>query len=520
MQNNLDAAASLKCMNDVPSLIADYELAHDVESYIAFGTNVWPILRNWIGERLTLGRRDLSCVGTGGQRSNARGRWLLNGLAHHVWPAAQLIAWKARIALGISPSPSRRCDVLVFGSGQRYAQLGDHWIHYATAPFVDLLTQEGLECSVWQWGEAPKPVYHNAANVVPPIALRQRLYALRARFQIPREPRWFGEVSSFHRQVLGYPMNWAAVAHSLSLLPQATNLFEEWLRRAKPSLLALDCWTNFPLFAASAAAHRLSIPVLELQHGLQEHTHFAYHKWSKEPRGGWSTLPDVFWVWGERAAALYETNRISQEVIVGGYPWLRRWVLEQDTDTAAACAEARALVAGSPRSVLVTLQGPPAAYEIEYLRTAIGASPSSWLWFVRMHPNTRTEQASAVRTLAAGHTNVLVHQASELPLYAILKAVDVHLTGYSTCTNEALVLGKPTVLHGDHGLNYFRDLVEAGVAIHEPSPEHFAAAANRALAICAASLRRAGEIRLSLDEAAVRRAVARVVEIARDRKAA
>ena len=72
-------------------------------------------------------------------------------------------------------------------------------------------------------------------------------------------------------------------------------LFERWLRRARPGLIVLDNWCNGPMFAAALAAHRLGIPVMDLRHGIQEHTHSYYHCWHRAPSGGWPGRPDIFW---------------------------------------------------------------------------------------------------------------------------------------------------------------------------------------------------------------------------------
>jgi hypothetical protein len=108
---------------------------------------------------------------------------------------------------------------------------------------------------------------------------------------------------------------------------------------------------------------------------------------------------------------------------------------------------------------------------------------------------------------------VRFHNATEWPLYALLREVDLHVTVDSTCANEALAFRKPTILISKAGLSYFREFVDGDVMLHAERPEDFCDAADRALLIGPARLQQVACSLFSMDEGDTTRAVARIVEI-------
>jgi hypothetical protein len=330
----------------------------------------------------------------------------------------------------------------------------------------------------------------------------------------PSEPSWFAEFASFRHRQLDRHFSWESlVPHIASMLPMS-NIFERWLRRARPGLVVLDNWYNGPMIAAALAAHRLGIPVMDLQHGIQEQTHSSYHWWHKAPPGGWPSRPDIFWVWGARTESLFhETNRIDQEVLRGGSLWIRRWLSNTDPHIETACAELRRQLEGYSRSILVTLPC-PASLCLRYLKDTIAKSPRNWIWLLRSHPREKLDRQRIEQELgcSAGVT-VRFHNATEWPLYALLREVDLHVTVDSTCANEALAFRKPTILISKAGLSYFREFVDGDVMLHAERPEDFCDAADRALLIGPARLQQVACSLFSMDEGDTTRAVARIVEI-------
>ena len=498
-------------------LLAEYEETHAVEDYWAFGWQVWPVLRNILSNDIWMATQTHDwCADRASPNSKKVGNGhLTRRLEFYCHPLQDYVRWAWDVKMGAALSPSRSCDVLIFGSGARYQFLGGKCVHYATGPFADLLEGAGLRCHTWQWEEQPTPFARASANVAPALRGWQRLAGALGHFRSSSPiPGWYPEIESFYCEQLAQPVSWGGLAGELLAIAQTSRVLERWLRSARPGLVVLDCWSNWPLIAAALAAHRLSIPVMELQHGIQEHSHVAYHWWRKEPAGGWPARPDLFWVWGARAENLYyETNRTQQEVIRGGNPWIRRWLLKTDPEVETACKEVSNLVDGYSRSILVTLQN-PGSLDLGCLKDIISTSPSNWIWLIRAHPAWKLDRLGFEQEIRGSSRAVVrLHEPDELPLYALLRVVDLHVSSYSTCSNEALAFGKPTILLSEQGLAMFREFVEKGIMYYVQRPSDFYGVAEHAFAVDPVPLKCAGQSLFVVDERDTICAVSRIVEV-------
>ncbi len=506
---------------EISRLLADYETGHDVEGYEACGWRVWPFLKTWLAADIYMARNYPGKVF--GHLSNASGHesggGILRGLAFRAQLLLEYARWTLGTLRGEAPRLSQSSDILILGSGERYQLLGGKWVHYPTGPLADLLEQRGLRCTIWQWGEAPFPAKRPSANVTPALRAALMLTNVVERFRAaPPVPGWFAEFSSFYMSQTGRQLKWNDLAKSLSSISAMSGILERWLRRSRPGLLMVDNWYNGVTLAAAVAAHRLRIPVMDLQHGIQEQSHSAYHGWLKEPPDGWEARPGMFWVWGEKAESLlHQTNKIRQLVLRGGNPWIRQWLSKADPDTQAACAGVRKLTEGYSRAVLVTLAC-PISLSLEAIKAVIRKSPPDWIWLVRGHPRESVNCHDLEEEFSppAG-ARVLVHNATDWPLYALLTSLDVHVSIDSTCANEALAFGMPTILISEQGANYFRSFVEAGVMFHARTPDDFCATAERALQADRMHLKRTGQEIFSADDRDLEAALDSVAQIARSR---
>lgn len=504
----------------IAELMAAYEEHHAVEGYEAYGWQVWPFVRTAVASHIEweiYGGDPNKDTPAPGARAAAR----LDSLRFYLDAVGGYLRWAFSILSGKVRSPAAPCDVLFVASGARYQQLGERWVHYATGPTADLIEAAGLTCRVWQWNAQPTPAERTATDIVPPLRLRQRLGGLYAAFRRPPpEPAWFAEVAAFYRTHVGKALTWDWLERELRSVTKTSALMDRWLDRARPRLVVNDCWATAPTVAATMAAHRRGIPVLEVQHGFLEWSHYAYHWWVKAPAEGWAAMPDFIWLWGERGAALNRrTNRIPQQILVGGNPWLGRWLDGSDPLVAEARARAASIREGYGRAVLVTLQSHSATGE-RWLAEVVAASPPDWIWLIRTHPIWPNEGLELAGQLdALSEATVIGHLPSDMPLYALLSAIDLHVTLASTCANEALAFGKPTLLMDPNGLAVFPHEVEAGLMAYVPAAE-FYDAAQRAMAIDPARLKQAAEPLFLADKAAGHAAVQRLLELIGEREAA
>jgi hypothetical protein len=281
-------------------------------------------------------------------------------------------------------------------------------------------------------------------------------------------PSWFNDFARTVRREAGWDLPWKKVAGHIGIVESLSRLFEKWLLRAGCKCVFIDVWYSPEGMAASLAASRLGIPTIDFQHGTQ-HEHWAYAEWQRDTIEGYRLIPRFFWVWGKTTAESFRaTNGLNSQALVGGNPWMNWWRNGNRPELARAIAEARALTKGFQTALLATTQH---TVPIDPLLEFVHGSPRDWRWFVRLHRAMTDERHSVkARFQAVGHPGVNVDEAGQLPLYALFHAVDVHLTGYSTCATEALAFGRPTVLLDPYGREAFDSYVRQGVMVHASGP--------------------------------------------------
>lgn len=302
----------------------------------------------------------------------------------------------------------------------------------------------------------------------------------------PRDPRSAAE--------LGLP-GWEAVRDALAakglkvavgMLERGCDLwrfnalagcFEDMFRALRPKTVFLACYYAVKQMAAVQAARRLSIPVVDVQHGVQGQWHPAYGRWDNVPPAGYSVLPDRFAVWSEAERRVIDQWREASGVethvpFVAGYPWIEQW--RKGSTPAAEAGEAPFSGSGL-RRILVTHQDESIFPEWIYESLAELSRENAILF--RLHPGAAHRAAHWERKLQEkGLVHFDVVRATELPLTALLADTDVHVTGCSSCVLEAREFGIPSVVIHYHGLLVYREMIDDGSCLYAPDPATFARA--------------------------------------------
>jgi hypothetical protein len=125
-------------------------------------------------------------------------------------------------------------------------------------------------------------------------------------------------------------------------------------------------------------------------------------------------------------------------------------------------------------TVLVTLQtGVTAPLDLGVLSPAMETSPTTWRWWVRSHPTmSDAELSRALALLPTGRVSRAdVEWVTELPLPALLRHTDVHVTVDSTVVLEAKAFGVPSVVLSVDAPHYHPQLAASGWIALARNPE-------------------------------------------------
>ncbi|MEZ7493961.1 hypothetical protein QO206_00575 [Leeuwenhoekiella aequorea] len=257
----------------------------------------------------------------------------------------------------------------------------------------------------------------------------------------------------------GLDINSFIEKRSLSLNTQI-KFFKILFNRIKPDKVLSLCYYYSDLYeAAIAAANKLGIQTIELQHGSIVSEHMCYAEWNKIPSSGFSTLPRTFWCWDSFTYEIinkWTSESNFHDALIFGHPWISFW-------------NNRDVYSSEENYVLYTLQPEP-EYKIEQL-FPIGLvnymKSKSIKWIIRMHPRQKVSKVSFENYLVQqGVSNFILNTVEDSPLPISMSGCTLHITQSSGCVHEAVLFNKKTVLLNKIGQNYFKSMIESGNAFY------------------------------------------------------
>jgi hypothetical protein len=446
--------------------LREVETALPVASWTVRGIPVWPLIRLSLYSNFQAGSSTHS-LGAGWRR-------LAGTVARDLtaWARASVVdrrssrrPWERSDAVFLSSSIGRRPLV----EGKRY--------DVRSGPYVALLEEMGARSLVWEM--SPFGDY-NVPRYTPSFFVQPRIMALRTLCQaLP-----LGEDQV---RLEGFDDLLARVRHAGLRLPHAdpmrlrrdvlfvrklADTFAGWLRRSG-ARIGFVANTGLQEQAFCLACRELGVVSVEVQHGVQGELQASYGSWFAIPPDGWSTRARVFWNWDdESAAAINRWAALAPErhvAVNGGDPWRELWT-QGDSEVSRWADHLMVERMGSSeveKHVLVTMssRGDPIP---ELLLDVLRGSPSSWRYWIRAHPVNQTAQLRAAESVLAptGVDLTLMRFATEVPLHALLRRMDCHLSvGLSTVITEATAHGVPSIASSPEAADFFPDEAATGMLL-------------------------------------------------------
>jgi hypothetical protein len=226
------------------------------------------------------------------------------------------------------------------------------------------------------------------------------------------------------------------------------------------------------------ACKRKGVPSVDIQHGLQGAMHLAYGGWSKVPSHGYELLPTYFWCWSQDEANVVQkwsaATKGAHQPVVGGNLFLNLWK-SNGLSAGRQCDDLvleKVIALGADRQVLVTLQPGFLTEELVHaLVSAMKNTVGSLQWWLRLHP-VMLHEREKVKGIFGHLPNVDIDMATDIPLYALLRYMTVHVTHSSSTVLEAHEFGIKSVVCSRYGIEHFPDQQKEGVVIYaEPTED-------------------------------------------------
>ncbi len=238
------------------------------------------------------------------------------------------------------------------------------------------------------------------------------------------------------------------------------------MKQTNPSVAFGLCYYSHEMFGMNMAAKELGVKSIDMQHGTISKLHTAY-TFSKIPISSYNVLPDEFWVWDENTYAfLNDQFKASPKIKVrlSGNPWLL------ETSQSFDCPELEKI----NKPLIVYTHQPLRPPLDAYLLEVIQKSSDQYSWWIRLHPKTTESEREEIQSLLMQYKlidKVELNAATTLPLPAIFNKAAVHISKFSGSVIESTLMGVPTLVLEEVGVQSFEELIVEGKAIGLPQPD-------------------------------------------------
>lgn len=439
-------------------LLVEIEALFPVNHWSWQGIDVWPLLR----------------VGLGFHLDDHANTYLNRSLLHHGF---QLVKDHFTCALAELQDRSKNqnqdqtVDVVFLSlSTERGFKLDGAWYNLYCDPLRSQFRQGGIDSLILESASAG---IYRVPRHSPSIFIQPRVNRLAAKSVLfdncPDYHNWemFIEFVRFlENRASVTELGVRSIVKRLSIVRRWTDNFKTIFDKTKPKLGFVVSYYGPLGMSFVQACREFGIPSVDLQHGVQGPSHVAYGKWTCIPPSGYTLLPSIFWCWDSASKMTIDewTPKCHgrHRSIVGGNPILSEFIDDSSPLSQFFDSRVREICLSSNANILVTLQ--PGDCNPNLIRI-IQESPKDWFWWIRIHPTATSlppELIEVLERFCKGRFDWA--NASSLPLYALLKAMNLHVTNFSSSVLEAERFGLRTVLLHSLGQDYYSEQIKSGVA--------------------------------------------------------
>ncbi|HZE42684.1 MAG TPA: hypothetical protein VE058_02805 [Steroidobacteraceae bacterium] len=380
--------------------------------------------------------------------------------------------WRSRHDLAHFVARPKPAYAMFLGDGVSLDFVDGSWRDRFCEPLIDALEKRGSTSFLMQSGDLSRLPWYRptfAANLV-----AGRGYQPNASGTIPIELPGREDVVEFLERngVHSASLDRDHLVRTANVVAATATEFERVIRIVRPTLAFVVTYYANLGHAFLLACRRRGILSIDLQHCAQEGAHKAYG-WSAVPKTGYASLPAIFWNWSQTdAAAIREwTSRLERpwhRSLHGGHTQLAPFLGNSDSSAAAWDGKFEGVGAGAifEREILIALQ-PISGHRAQWeaLAEQIKTAPASWRWWIRRHPaSSPLQDVEYAGLLSLRMANVVLEQASLLPLPALLRHMSILVSLASGSAAEAAEFGVPAIFLLDAARGPFAGLMDKGLA--------------------------------------------------------
>jgi hypothetical protein len=230
----------------------------------------------------------------------------------------------------------------------------------------------------------------------------------------------------------------------------------------------VSTYYGFHSSALISACRKYGVKTVDIQHGGQGESHFAYSSWTNLPDQGYNQLPNIFWCWDDIDAFRIrkwtaKLKRSIHEPFVGGNSFLDYFKNSSNPSVKKILDDIRSKLINDRTTILYT------ANLLEYERAngilveVIRATKNKCNWLIRVHPQERNRLNEFKDYYNSNGINeVGIDWCAEFPLYSLISACDFHVTLSSSSVLEAESMGKLSILLDNIAMEMYGSQIQSG----------------------------------------------------------
>lgn len=253
-----------------------------------------------------------------------------------------------------------------------------------------------------------------------------------------------------------YPLKKVIAIAEESIMPYM-EYFSTILKKLKPQTVFTLCYYNQQAMIFVAAANRLGIKTVEMQHGPQPCEHLCFGQWSNMPQSGYDFLPRNFWCWDKESESVIKNWAAETKLykaVNAGNPWID-YCLEKPK------------ISSDQEFILYSLQPEPVSLNELFSSQIINTiKASGLLWYLRLHPRMLDKKKEIEAILSANNISANIDDATNLPLPLLLAKTKLHVTHFSGTAIEASLMKVYSILLSETGQIYYKDLIAQNRAVY------------------------------------------------------
>ena len=462
-------------VEDIMHLINEVEERFPVDKWVIDDIHVWPIMRFNLhfallphtyksGAPEKVNNREINYFLSKPLR-------IFKNFAEFV--CAYLMDYKVNNGLNIS------AGVVLLSDGFSYSRLKGVWYENFCDPFITYFRKKNISSLLmtptYQYFI---PTYSRAMFILPHLAyitFIKNVFSKEA--NLPQENLSdFEKLNDFLKthSVNSVSFDLTKIRKKVRRIRACADFYKEIFKKIKPRLALMVEYYRTQGMAFSLACREFGIPCVDIQHGFQVDSHVAYGRWNKVPESGYELLPAIFWCWSNYEVSIIEkwSKNISRwhKPIVGGNLLFKIW---QDDNNDFVKYYDRKITEIEERypgflHILFTLNGDTES-ELKTLLSIIEKAQDSRLpyyFWIRLHP-CRLNNKRKIKNILSKHEflNIEFDKATDFPLYALLRHMDLHITEFSSTVIEAEAFGVPSIIVHPLGSGVFKEQILSGWAL-------------------------------------------------------